>query len=472
MLGWSFQSLPVIQVLPGAVPMQPNTALSFVLLAIAALLRSRALAAVAGVLAAAALAEYVGVPIDSGQWVLDVWYERETAKPGLMAPNAAGCFLLAAGAGVWRHPVANSLLGGLILAVGLAGVVGHLAGWAPSYNWGGWATSMAVHTGLGFCLVAMALLLQGDRRWGLAAAFGTAVAFWGLLVSIGTSSIPTLVFALVAAAVTAWLQFALDRARRLRRDALRAAEEARRHEVALQARSEDFKATAEILRALAASMSHDMRSPLSNIAIICSELLEEHGDTLPRDLVETMEKCILAPVDRLMDLTAVQQDLIDDLMATPQMEDVDMQEVVAASLELMHGAVHNAKADIETAPLPVVHGVRGGLQRVMNNLLENALKYRSLDKRCEIKIGHTSTPTEHIFSVADNGIGFDPERHKCIFMWRARLNAKYPGMGYGLGTVTFWTNRWGGTCRAESPGEGHGSTFYFTVPKEGAGPHD
>ena len=110
---------------------------------------------------------------------------------------------------------------------------------------------------------------------------------------------------------------------------------------------------------------------------------------------------------------------------------------------------------------------REQLIRLFQNLVGNALKYRG-ETTPTIHISAKDNGREWVFSVQDNGIGFDPKHAKRIFMIFQRLHTRreYPGTGIGLALCERIVQRHGGRIWAEST-PGHGSTFYFSLPHNG-----
>jgi signal transduction histidine kinase len=102
--------------------------------------------------------------------------------------------------------------------------------------------------------------------------------------------------------------------------------------------------------------------------------------------------------------------------------------------------------------------------QVLQNLIGNAIKYRSAAAP-EIRIGATRNNTLWEFSVADNGIGIEPDFKEQIFGIFKRLHnaEKYSGTGIGLAICQRIVQRYGGRIWVESE-PGRGSTFFFTVP--------
>ncbi len=170
LVGWHTHHLALLQVLPGNVAMQYNTALGFIacggaLLALA-FARRRATAvggALAALLGAGILLEYfAGIPLRLDQRFMTDYVTPQDLHPGRMAPNTALCFLLVGTAlvlsGVRKRPtVAVSLLGSVAAALGVLALLGYALGLRTAYSWGQ-LTPMALHTAAGFLLLGLGVV--------------------------------------------------------------------------------------------------------------------------------------------------------------------------------------------------------------------------------------------------------------------------------------------------------------------------
>ena len=166
--------------------------------------------------------------------------------------------------------------------------------------------------------------------------------------------------------------------------------------------------------------------------------------------------------------------LIEDLLAYSRVG-TKGQEFKPVALEApLRRALFNLRVGIEEAsaavtydPLPTVQGDEVQLGQLLQNLIGNALKFRS-DSVPRIHLGVTDSPHEWTIEVRDNGIGLEPQYYERIFMVFQRLHNKgeYPGTGIGLAICKKVVERHGGRIWVESrPGDG--SSFYFTLPKRG-----
>jgi light-regulated signal transduction histidine kinase (bacteriophytochrome) len=142
---------------------------------------------------------------------------------------------------------------------------------------------------------------------------------------------------------------------------------------------------------------------------------------------------------------------------------VDMNSVVQWALNNLKQALEESGAVIEVDELPEVHGNQLTLVQLFQNLIGNAIKYRSPDSP-RITISVTSDKDEHVFSVSDNGIGMAPPYHQKVFGLFTRLHGdRYPGTGIGLALCKNIVEKHGGSIWVESE-LSKGATFKFSLP--------
>lgn len=210
------------------------------------------------------------------------------------------------------------------------------------------------------------------------------------------------------------------------------------------------------------SVSHDMRTPLRSIVSNAHIVLEEEGDSLSRSGREGLI--------RLSASAMKMAQLVDDLLAfarlgveEPRRIRCDLSEIVRLTGEDL--ARHlDCEIKLVVTPGVFVDADPRLLGLAIQNLLENACKYRKRDTAAQIWFGTEHDGERTIYFVRDSGIGFDMAYAPKIFRAFERLHrdGEYPGTGIGLANVKRIIERHGGEVWAESsPGEG--ATFFFTL---------
>lgn len=167
------------------------------------------------------------------------------------------------------------------------------------------------------------------------------------------------------------------------------------------------------------------------------------------------------------------QILINDLLTYSRVgtegkpkEKIEISEVVRHVLEDLGPAIQSSKAKINVGEMPSVKADRTQIRQLFQNLIENAIKFRS-ENSPVIDITAERHEADWLFEVKDNGIGIDPQFHDRIFTIFQRLHErdKFPGTGIGLAVVKKIIERHGGKIAVESE-PGSGSCFTFSMPAE------
>lgn len=219
------------------------------------------------------------------------------------------------------------------------------------------------------------------------------------------------------------------------------------------------------LREFAYVASHDLQEPLRMISSYTELVADRYRERLDPDATEFLTFA--------RDGARRMQQLLDALLAYSRLDrerppptPVSLDGCLEDALGNLRLAISESGATVEHGELPVVEGDRFQFVELFQNLVANAIKFRtSAPPRIEI----TSAPgrTDATISVRDNGIGIPPQFHERIFAIFQRLHRRetYPGNGVGLAICKKIVERHGGEIWVESSGRsGEGSTFRFRLP--------
>ncbi len=212
--------------------------------------------------------------------------------------------------------------------------------------------------------------------------------------------------------------------------------------------------------------SHDLQEPLRSISSFLQLLERRYGDSLDQDAHEYISFAVNAA--KRMSV------LINDLLTLSRVgrqdappERCDTESLAKAAATALTQSIDDQHARILIGPMPPVLCQPSHLQSLFQNLLGNAIKYHDDSRPPVITISarpYAEAPSMIEISVADNGIGIDPQYYDRIFGIFQRLHpiGRYPGTGIGLALCRKIVERHGGRIWVESiPGQG--STFHFTL---------
>jgi PAS domain S-box-containing protein len=217
------------------------------------------------------------------------------------------------------------------------------------------------------------------------------------------------------------------------------------------------------LEQFASTASHDLREPLRMVASYTQLLSERYRGQLD----EKADKFIGYAVEGAQRM----QRLIDDLLAYARLENagrpsmpIAVGDALRDTLADMRVFIQDHSAQISYARLPTVLVDPVQLAQLLQNLIHNAIKFRS-EAPPHIELSADRDGPMWRITVKDNGIGIDKRYHERIFQMFQRLHerAKYDGNGIGLATARKIVERHGGMIGVTST-PGQGATFHFTLP--------
>ncbi len=211
------------------------------------------------------------------------------------------------------------------------------------------------------------------------------------------------------------------------------------------------------------TVSHDLRSPLVTIKGFLGCVAKDAADGDHERLAQDLERIGKAAdhMERL--LSELLQLSRLGRIAEPSSQ-VELSEVVAEARDRLAGPLAEGGVELTVAgDLPVVTGDRLRLLEVVQNLLENAVRFMGDQPRPRIEIGTRRDGAESVLFVRDNGVGIPPEHHDRVFDLFQRLDPATEGTGVGLALVRRIVEVHGGRIWVESEGTGRGSTFCLTL---------
>ncbi|MEN3793912.1 ATP-binding protein [Fulvimarina sp. MAC3] len=258
-------------------------------------------------------------------------------------------------------------------------------------------------------------------------------------------------------------------------------------ETAVADRTVELRRANDEIQRFAYIVSHDLRSPLVNVMGFTSEMdagvtsltaMLDRVEAQAPDLVTNDDKFALREdfpeAIRFIRASTQKMDrLINAILRlsregrrrmTP--EDIDMNELVSGIVGSLQHRLSEIGGTVEIEDLPSVRSDRVGLEQILSNLIENAMKYRHPERPLIVRVRGRREDPRTVFEVSDNGRGIDPKDHDRIFdLFRRSGLQDQPGEGIGLAHVRAIAYRLGGVITCVSALD-EGATFSLSVATE------
>ncbi|MGL3711179.1 sensor histidine kinase [Leptospirillum ferriphilum] len=234
----------------------------------------------------------------------------------------------------------------------------------------------------------------------------------------------------------------------------------------LSERNRQLEVTNGELEGFSYSVSHDLRAPLRSIDGFSRILQEDYAGKLDAEGERV--------IGVIRNNTRKMSNLIDDLLAFSRLGKkafswslVDMEALIREDIlpGVLSGSEKGTGVDVTLSPLPRAWGDRTLLAQVWTNLLSNAVKFSEKREKPSVRVEGRVETEEVVYTVRDNGVGFDMQYYDKLFKVFQRLHAQaeFPGTGVGLAIVQRVIARHGGRVWAESQSN-EGAAFHFSLP--------
>ena len=218
------------------------------------------------------------------------------------------------------------------------------------------------------------------------------------------------------------------------------------------------------LEQFAYSISHDLKSPLvtvnSFVGLLGKDLEAGDSESIAKDMhhIESAVSKMGRSIDDLLELSRVGR-------ATNKPQVFSLKQLSDEVVSILHGPITDSAVEIEiAADMPDVLADKHQVSEVMQNLLENAIKFCSEAERPRVSVDAEIRDNQVQCRVKDNGIGIDPRYHDKVFGLFDRLDPNISGSGVGLALVKRIVEIHDGKVWIESDGVGQGTQVFFTLP--------
>lgn len=220
------------------------------------------------------------------------------------------------------------------------------------------------------------------------------------------------------------------------------------------------------LDAFSHTVAHDLRRPLTHVVSYANLIRQTANDQLTAETAEFLVRIEKAAMKM--------SEMIQNLLMLAQLrqageitESVQMSEVVAAALQRLQPDIQKRGVQVKVEqPIPNALGYGPWLEEVFANLISNAVQYIGHENPAPTVTIRAKSLVECVrYEIIDNGLGVHPEHQPHLFNMLTRFHTnESSGTGLGLSIVKRIINKLGGTVGLESQ-PGHGSTFWFTLPR-------
>jgi PAS domain S-box-containing protein len=219
------------------------------------------------------------------------------------------------------------------------------------------------------------------------------------------------------------------------------------------------------LEQFAYAASHDLQEPLRTIGNFAELIIKRHGSELSDSATQWLGLIVKA--------VARMKGLIENLLTYARVGaekepvvSISLDQDVETAIAQLAGTLEESGAAVTHDPLPPVVAAHSQIVRLFQNLISNAIRYASPDRKPAAHISAREEGKYWVISVKDNGIGFAQEYGESIFAPFKRLHAQeHSGSGVGLAICRRIIENHGGRIWAEST-LNEGSTFHFTLPRD------
>lgn len=281
-------------------------------------------------------------------------------------------------------------------------------------------------------------------------------------LAIGVYGFERLILFTVVALVVSWL------AARIRRDQKKMRELNAELEEKVSKRTAALNESNQQLEAFCYTLAHDLRAPLRSIQGFADLVITDHSAQLDREGRAGLER-IRNSAERMGRLIIDLLTYTDLTRADFRTQPVDLEKASRTVFRIFGDEIAEKRADVsEEFRVKYVLGDPAGVERVLFNLIANALKFAHPARPPRVHITSEKKGAKVRISVEDNGIGLDPKYRDRIFGVFERLSAgsNAVGTGIGLAIVKRSVEKMGGKVGVEStPGEG--SCFWFELAQAG-----
>lgn len=211
-------------------------------------------------------------------------------------------------------------------------------------------------------------------------------------------------------------------------------------------------------------VAHDVVAPMNQVSTLVALLVRRHQAVLTDEGSSELLEHIQTAVQRMKVMSGGLRTVSRMLGDAPSPEFIQSEELLATALHNCHRLIETAHASIEYGDLPIIFADAQRITYVFQELIENAIRFRGAEP-LRIRIGATERGSDWLFTVRDNGSGFDARSAEEVFRIFRRAHPEYQSsQGVGLTICREVIVQHGGRMWAESE-RGEGTSVCFTLPR-------